>query len=298
MNHLFIINPVAGSGKTLKLVPEIKKAFSCRTGMLSDTLSIEISERPGHATDIARKYTSKNRCRVYAVGGDGTLNEVLNGMVNSGSSLAVIPAGSGNDFSRTIGLTSNSSDLLLRTINGQEKSVDIAKINNRYFINISSIGLDAEVTSTANNLKNTSLFRGSFAYFAAIFATLLKYNSHVLKVTIDGHTFEKESLLMAIANGRFYGGGIQPAPEASINDGFLDICFVNKISILRILKLLPLFMKGKHTRLEEVKFFKGRKIEVSNTREMALNIDGEITIVKQAIYEVIPNGVNLVIPCF
>ncbi|HHW32112.1 MAG TPA: diacylglycerol kinase family lipid kinase [Clostridiaceae bacterium] len=296
MNHLFIINPVAGQGKPLKLIPEIKKIFSSR----NDTFKIEITERPGHATDIAKEYTSQKKYRVYSIGGDGTLNEVLNGMVNSGSSLAVIPAGSGNDFSRNLNLNIASKrysyDILNRTINGKEEPVDIVKINNRYFINISSVGLDAEVANTTNKLKRTGLLRGSFAYLVGIFATLLKYNSHILRVTIDGQTFEKESLLLAIANGKFYGGGVQPAPDASINDGLLDVCFVKKMSVFKIVRLLPLYYKGKHGGLEEVTFFKGKKIEVCNNHEMALNIDGEITMVKNAVYEIIPKGINLVIP--
>jgi YegS/Rv2252/BmrU family lipid kinase len=209
---------------------------------------------------------------------------------------AVIPAGTGNDFSRTLFSTSNTQDILIQTIDGKEHLIDIAKINNRYFINISSVGLDAEVANTTNRLKNTGMFRGSFAYLAGLFATLLKYNSHVLKVTIDGQTFEKESLLLAIANGKFYGGGIQPTPEANISDGLLDICFVTKMSIFKILKLLPLYIKGKHSGLKYVSFYRGKKIEVSNSREMALNIDGEITIVKQAVCEIIPKAISMVIP--
>lgn len=299
MDHLFIINPVAGHGKPLKLIPEIKKIFSFR----NDNYKIEITERPGHATEIAKDYTSKKKYRVYSIGGDGTLNEVLNGVVNSGSSLAVIPAGNGNDFSRNFNLDLNVTskrygyEILNRTVNGKEEPVDIVKINNRYFINISSVGLDAEVANTTNKLKKTGLLRGSFAYLVGIFATLLKFNSHILKVTIDGQTFEKESLLLAVANGKYYGGGIQPAPDACINDGFLDICFVKKMSVLKIIRLLPLYIKGQHGGLEEVTFYKGKKIEVQNAREMALNIDGEIIMTKEAVYEIIPKGINFVIPC-
>jgi YegS/Rv2252/BmrU family lipid kinase len=292
MKHLFIINPVAGQGKPLKLIPEIQKIFSSR----SDQFIIEVTQKPGHATDIAKSYANKDNYRVYAIGGDGTLNEVLNGLINTGSSLAVIPAGTGNDFSRTLFTTSNTQDILIQTIDGKERLIDIAKINNRYFINISSVGLDAEVANTTNRLKNTGMFRGGFAYLAGLFATLLKYNSHVLKVTIDGQTFEKESLLLAIANGKFYGGGIQPTPEANISDGLLDICFVTKMNIFKILKLLPLYIKGKHSGLKYVSFYRGKKIEVSNSREMALNIDGEITIVKQAVCEIIPKAISMVIP--
>jgi YegS/Rv2252/BmrU family lipid kinase len=292
MKHLFIINPVAGQGKPLKIIPEIKNIFSSR----NDSFIIEVTQKPGHATDIARCYANKDNYRVYAVGGDGTLNEVLNGLVNTGSSLAVIPAGTGNDFSKNIYSTSNVQDILVQTINGKECPVDIAKINNRYFINISSVGLDAEVANTTNRLKNTGMFRGSFAYLAGLFTTLLKYNSHILKVTIDGKTFEKDSLLLAIANGKYYGGGIQPAPEANISDGLLDICFVTKMNIFRIIKLLPLYIKGKHGGLKYVSFYRGKKIEVVNSHEMALNIDGEITIVKKAICEIIPKAISLVIP--
>ena len=123
MKHLFIINPMAGKGRTLEYIPEIKKIFK----VIKDEYFIQITNRPGHATEIVRSYVKTDIFRVYSIGGDGTLNEVLNGIVGSGSSLAVIPSGSGNDFFRSLCNDNKLSNLLLRTIKGEERLIALDK---------------------------------------------------------------------------------------------------------------------------------------------------------------------------
>lgn len=153
MKHLFIINPEAGKGKAIAYVESIKNIFQ---GM-EDEYHIEVTGYPGHATQIVKEYTSKEDYRVYAIGGDGTLNEVLNGIIGSTSSLAVIPAGSGNDFIKNI-VSEEDEYILLKTINGKEKYMDLGKVNDRYFINISSVGFDSEVVYNAKSIKKNKVY--------------------------------------------------------------------------------------------------------------------------------------------
>lgn len=295
MNHLFIINPAAGKGKTLKLIPEIEKIFKER----KEKCLVEITKEAGHATEIARKYSSSKNYRIYSVGGDGTLNEVLNGMINSSCSLAVIPSGSGNDFIKSIYKYTKKEkieDILIKMINGEEKHIDLGIVNNRYFLNIASVGFDAEVVYNSIKLKKVPFISGKLAYILGIIITVFKYNSLKLNIEIDDKRHTIESLLVAVANGRYYGGGINVAPEAQLDDGLFNICAIDKVSKLKILALFPKVIKGTHSEIKEVSFYSGKNIKIESNKDISFNIDGEITRGKKADFKIINNGIKIVFP--
>jgi len=291
MKHLFIINPQAGKGKGLKYVELIKNLFM---GM-EDQYFIELTRGPGDATEIVKKYISSGDYRVYSVGGDGTLNEVLNGMMNSNSSLAVIASGSGNDFFRNID-AETGENILHRTVNGAEKQVDVGKVNGRYFINVASAGIDAEVAYNATRFKNLPLFNGMAAYAAGVFYTVFKYKSISSVVNIGKNCRQNETLLFAVANGRYYGGGMKIAPYADISDGYLDIYHVDRINPFKIMLLFPRLIKGSHGTIREVSYSRSTNVRISSEEEFLLNIDGEISKVREASFEIIPKGLKLVVP--
>jgi YegS/Rv2252/BmrU family lipid kinase len=307
MKHLFIINPIAGKGKGLKYISKIKKYFSVR----NDKYFIEVTKYPGHAIGLVRKYVSQDTYRVYSIGGDGTLNEVLNGMIGSDSSLAIIPAGSGNDFFKSVinhMVKSGSikvkdkknvfkSTLLEKLINGSETPIDVGIINDRYFINISSLGFDAEVVYKSNKIKRLPLITGLFAYILSVFVTLINYKANYLEIVVDGQFVGKNSLLVAVANGEYYGGGMNPAPLARIDDGYLDICLIEYVKRLKIIRLFPKFIKGEHTNIKEVSFYRGKNISILSNNKIAINIDGEIDMVSGKIdFKIVPKYINLVLP--
>lgn len=295
MNHLFIINPAAGKGKALKLIPEIEKIFKNR----EDKFIIEITTETGHATEIAKQYSSGGDYRIYSVGGDGTLNEVLNGMVHCNCSLAVIPAGSGNDFVKSIyNCTEDNSieDKLLSMINGKEKEVDLGIVNGRYFLNIASAGFDADVTYNSIKLKKLPIINGKLGYILGILITLFKFKTYNLKIDIDNKKFELNTLLIAVANGKYYGGGINVAPRAIVDDGLFNICLIERVGRFKILRLFPKVIKGKHERIKEVSFHNGKRINLRCEEEMSLNIDGEIIRDKRVEFSIIKNGIKVVVP--
>lgn len=292
MKHLFIINPVAGKGKALKLIPDIERVFKNHP----EDYIIEITERPGHATEIVRSYVEKEIYRVYSMGGDGTLNEVLNGMAGSRSILGVIPCGSGNDFIKSIDNGRDIYEIIERTIQGKERLIDLAKVNGRYFANISSMGFDGEVVYNTSRFKKLPAVSGRMAYILGVFYSLIRCKNYHLNISIDGEHIETESLLTAIANGRYYGGGMMPAPEAVLDDGLLDVCLIKKVNRLKLLRFFPKFIKGTHGSIEEVSFYKGRRIEVKCNEDIFLNLDGEVSRVREAVFEVIPQGICIVMP--
>jgi YegS/Rv2252/BmrU family lipid kinase len=295
MNHLFIINPAAGKGKTLKLIPEIEKAFKDR----KDKFFIEITDGTGHATEIAREYSRKDDFRIYSVGGDGTLNEVLNGMVNSSCSLAVIPSGTGNDFIKSIfnfSKKDNIEDILVKMINGTEKDIDLCEVNDRYFINIASVGFDADVAYNTIKFKKLPFIGGKLAYILGIINTVFNYKSYKLNIEIGSEIINMDALLAAVANGKYYGGGINVTPEAEIDDGLFQICAIESVSRFKILRLFPKVIKGTHGDIREVFFYSGNKVKIKSEENITFNIDGEITRGKEAEFKIIHNGIKVVYP--
>jgi YegS/Rv2252/BmrU family lipid kinase len=294
MKHLFIINPNAGKGTSLEIIPLIKRIFTT----LEDQYIIEVTEGPGHATEIAKRYTSKNDYRIYSVGGDGTLNEILNGMVNTNSHLAIIPTGSGNDFVKSIDETHHTSleSMLISTISGTNKKIDLARVNNRYFINISSIGFDANVVQNAIKFKNLPFIPVKLAYLLSIFLTVFFHKNKNLEISLDNNKIISNTTLLAICNGKFYGGGMLVAPFAKVDDKKFDICLVQNAGLFKILILFPKLIKGIHNELKDVSFFKAEKIVVDSLEKISINIDGEILQAKHFEFEIIPSGIEVIYP--
>lgn len=291
MKHVFIVNPASGKGYAKKLIPVISKIC------IQENVNyiIESTKYPGHATEIAQSYSLEKDIRLYAVGGDGTLNEVLNGMIYSSCSLAVIPAGSGNDFIKTVYSPIKVDKLIVALINGETKLINIGKINNKHFINISSVGIDAEIAYNAKIFKRNPLIPSKLSYLFSIFTTLIKYSSYNIEIHIDNMHIKDKILLVAIGNGRYYGGGMKVLPNANPFDNDFDVCVVKNMSKLNILKLFPVLIKGNHETLKDyVMFYKGSKIQIYSKENMKINIDGEILENTHVKFEMVIKKVNFV----
>ncbi|WP_291583591.1 diacylglycerol/lipid kinase family protein [Clostridium sp. UBA6640] len=292
MKNLFIINPIAGKGRSLEYIDKIKEYFDD----LQEEYIIEITEYKNHAIEIAKEYTSKGTYRVFAVGGDGTINEVLNGLIGSDSVLCVIPTGTGNDFVRTLYKNKDFEDILDSLISGQEHYIDLAKSNDRYFINIASVGFDAEVVYNARMFKNRRFIPSSFAYILSIIYTAFNFKSINMSIKIGEQYIKESTFLLAACNGKCYGGGVMIAPKADMKDGLLDICIVKRPNLFTILKSIPKALKGDLENIEEVNYYYGKKITVKGDREFILNADGELFRQTEAEFELIENGMKVIVP--
>lgn len=274
--HLFIVNPKAGKGAALKAEKRIAELFwALEKKYPGITFEIHRTSYPGHATEIAREYSRQGVYRIYAVGGDGTLNEVLNGMAGSDSSLAIIPCGTGNDFIKSIAGRFDPEEILKDTILGRETLVDLCKINDKYFINIVSVGLDAIINQAASGYKTLPLVTANMAYFAGIIKCLKGKKPTTLSFTIDDREYEQEILLMAICNGQYYGGSFHMAPTADLSDGLLDVVIVDDIPIGKLLRYLPRLMKGTHLNIPELTYVRAKHIMIKAPAPMIINLDGE-----------------------
>lgn len=292
MKHFFIVNPAAGKGKTVNNIPEIKKYCESH----GHSYEIAITEYPGHATEIAKKLSSSQTLRIYSVGGDGTLNEVLNGMAGSGSSLAVLPCGSGNDFIRSIVGEKIPDDIIPKTIEGAERLIDYAKVNDKYFINIMSVGFDAQVAYQTNYFKKLPLISGKIAYILGILSTIINCRNEQMELKTDEGVLTGRCLLIAAGIGKYYGGGVYALPDALIDDGIFDICFVEAKKRLQILRLFPKYMKGLHRTIPGVQLLRSNKVEITMDKSIPLNRDGEIILSEKAVLEMFHKALPFVFP--
>lgn len=291
---MFIVNPTAGKGNALEMLNKIHSRFQD----FAQTYEIKVTEAVGHACALAKQATDNNDAvRIYAVGGDGTLNEVLNGMAGTNAELGVIPCGSGNDAVRSLYKITDPIKLLEILPDSQSVRVDLGKFNEKYFINIASIGFDAEVVLTTQTFKRFPLISGSVAYILGVFTTLIKLKKYKLSFSINGNPkIEKKILMSIFANGTHYGGGMKSAPSAKIDDGILDFYLVDAMSRLKILKFFPAFIKGKHESFKEVTIIRGTGAFVESDLPFPINIDGEISMETKVAISLYPASVRIITP--
>lgn len=277
MEYIFIINPTSGKGRTLQVSKKIIEV--CEE--LGINYQIHFTTKPKEATEIALKYKN-DKSIIYSVGGDGTLLEVLNGVVGTNNLLGVIPAGSGNDFYK-----------VLEDTDEEFISVDVGKVNSLYFINVLSFGIDAHTAENANIIKNNKNVSPSLVYILSLVQTFLKFKHENFNFKVDDITKEGKFTVLTICNGRFYGKGFKIAPYASVKDGLFDIYFVDEIDKLKILKLVGQLKQGSHGGSKYVTRLTSDKVLVSSDKELLCNVDGEIIKGKRFKIELIKDGVNL-----
>ncbi|PIS42738.1 MAG: hypothetical protein COT24_01950 [Candidatus Kerfeldbacteria bacterium CG08_land_8_20_14_0_20_40_16] len=269
--YYFIVNPKAGERRKLSHLSEIQ-SFCQGRNLKYETV---LTKQPKEATNLARKAAHRFEV-IVAVGGDGTINEVVNGIVDSSAILGTIPIGSGNDFAKEIGLSRNLKKDLKILLEGKIKEVDLGLVNNQYyFINGLGVGFDGEAASRVR--KFTKYISGYPAYLMAVLRTLATYKFRKVKITFDHeHIIEKQILLVATCNGKAYGGGFNVAPSAKIDDGLFTVCLVDKVGRFYALRHLPKFTKGTHLKLPEVHTFTAKNVIIESEDELQSQADGEL----------------------
>ncbi|MCI6640362.1 MAG: diacylglycerol kinase family lipid kinase [Pygmaiobacter massiliensis] len=283
MKHVFIVNPAAGrADASVALVPPMIE----RLAPLGLDYAIELTERPGHATDLARRYAmAREPVRFYACGGDGTLNEVMEAAYQyPQAEVACVPVGSGNDMVRNFGKVSDFLDIP-DLVAGTAVPIDLMKANGRICVSLSSMGLDANVASEMPRFRRLPMVSGSAAYKLSIVENLCLPIGAALSITVDGQTRVGRYLIAVIANGSYYGGGVCAAPQARVDDGVLDIVTVKKVSRLKIASVLGRYMKGNHMQGDKVaedlagliEVQRGKHVIIQPEKPVMVNIDGECT---------------------
>ncbi len=281
--HCIIVNPAAGKGAAKKAVPQIQE--------LLDSMGIEydlvMTEKPGHAIDLAEQAGSNGYETVVAVGGDGTANEVINGLMQSlkngkhTSNFAVLPVGRGNDFSYGMGVPQDLESVCKLLVGGKTRKIDVGLVkggdypDGRYFGNGIGIGFDTVVGFEAEKLP--SFISGMPAYLIAALKTIFLYfDAPNLRIDIDGEIIEQPCLLVSMMNGKRMGGSFMFAPDSASDDGLLNLCIAHQVTRMQVLGLFPKVMSGTQDGHHAIKMPSGRHIKVEAlSGTLPVHADGE-----------------------
>lgn len=299
MLHIFIINNAAGNGKSTKqLIPQIREYFEKNGGRYE----IEFTKYKGDATEIARRYAKTGEeVRIYSCGGDGTLNEVVNGIAGYDNvELGAIPCGSGNDFVNS--LCKENKDVFLNVkaqVEGGSMLADLLQIDDGpYAINQVSMGFDAKVASNFVKFKNKSHISGKMAYILSAIYTLAGTIHNEIAVEIDGIPAKKEKLLFAIAgNGKYQGGGMKSVPEADPFSREIAAIIVKNVPKSSFLKMFPVYMKGEHKKYTDIVTMKScQTIKMTAAKPIPVTYDGEILMTESISVRIAPGAVKIILP--
>jgi diacylglycerol kinase (ATP) len=272
-----ILNPTANHGRSMQIAADLRPLMSEHTADWSGT------EYPGHAIELARQAGEQGYDLVVAVGGDGTVHEVINGLMQvpakTRPALGIVPLGSGNDFAHILGVASESQQAMRNTTAGKVIALDIGSVTDErgrteYWNNTLGIGFDAVVTIRSRKI---TFIHGFAMYFLAVMQTIaLNFNPMNLHVETDTTTWDQATIMLTLGNGPREGGGFLVTPDAKLDDGIFHYATVDKLSRLMMLRLVPEVMKGTHGRFKQVRMGTCTKMAIKADQPVYVHFDGEI----------------------
>ena len=309
MRTLVIINPTAGSGKAAARWPSIAAQLTSATGRFDHVFT----ETPNHATMLASRAAREGMERIIAVGGDGTANEVTNGILacrDTGAALprlGVIPCGTGSDFCRSLGLKPDPAAAVARIASGATRLIDVGiaqytrisgVVASRHFINIATFGLSGQISCNLNNRAKVSALPGPVRYLTETLRALASYRPPRMRITIDGKAIERGVYFAAVANAKYFGGGMHIAPAALLDDGLFDIVILDAISKWQLVRKIGKVYRGAHLNEPEITVLRGSHViaetVIGEDAAMGLlDLDGEHSGMLRAEFRVLPKALRL-----
>lgn len=287
----FIVNPTAGNGLAAKLVPELKENIRKH----NIKAEVELTERKGHATKLAKTYADKKFRHIIAVGGDGTFNEIARSLVNNPDVVAgIVPAGTGNDFIQILGFPDRFGDKDWDTLfASNETAMDVGSCNGMSFFNGMGLGFDAQVA--AENYTGPDLVKkgGKDKYIWHIIKTILFFKEKKVITQSHGESKESDCFINTISIGRRFAGGFFLTPKAVANDGLLDVCMIKKLNLFQRFNMLPKVPKGTHIQDPKVSYYTTEKISLEFTEEVPFHLDGELGFASKFDVQVLPKSLNI-----
>lgn len=266
----YIVNPVAGNGSGINIIPIIHDKME----LAGLHYSISVSGYKGNVEELAIKAIREGYNEVVAVGGDGTILEAFNGIVNTNTVLGIVPSGTGNDFVKMLDIPKNIEKAIDKIIKGNTKKIDSGIVNNYHFLNVVGLGIDGEIVEKTDKVKK--IFKGSAAYVYSTFSVLANYKCHRYTIEIDGKVIHKDAFLVAVGNGKYFGGGMMITPGAEIDNEMFQVVIINKMPKLKFTILFSKVFSGKHVEKKVVDIYYGKKIRISADRPLKINADGNI----------------------
>ncbi len=287
---LVIANPASGKGEAKKIAPVVRQELIKR----KREYKFFITTRPLEASEITRKNKKRGFSDIIVIGGDGTFNEVLNGLGKSKIPLGFICTGSGNDFGRNFFRHMSIKEQIGVALEGRIKKIDVGICNKQYFLNGVGIGFDGRAVEEM--MKKGKILKGHWAYLYVVLKQILTYKEPLVTIKIKKEVLQERIFLVAVCNGTSFGGGFKLTPDAKFDDGLFDVCLIKPINILGRYKNLRKVEKGTHTALEFVKMFRTKEIIVESEEEVVAHLDGEFIGPGPFQIKILPLFLNIRIP--
>ncbi|MGB2876263.1 MAG: diacylglycerol kinase family protein [Gaiellaceae bacterium] len=297
---VFLVNPASDNGSTGRRWPELAHR-SAELGLHGKAL---LSDRPGHLPELARQAVDGGASLIVAVGGDGTVNEVAQGLVGrDGVELAVIPRGTGRDFVRTFGIPRRLEDAVAVARGGRVRAIDLGHADYRawdgrraqsYFANIASAGMSGAIAKRAN--ETSKALGAKISYLLATFSVFARWRNDEVRVTVDGQSHTGRMHDVVVANGRFFGGGMMICPTAEPDDGLFDVLLIGDLTKRDLLLTLPKTYAGRHLPHPKAKLLRGASVEVDAPEPLPVELDGEQPGTTPARFEIVPQSLRLRVP--
>ncbi len=294
------MNPAAAGGTTGKRWPEIAHRAAQR-GLDGDAL---ISERPGQLTSLAADAVAGGATRLVVVGGDGSVNEVVNGIADAhGVELAVIPRGTGWDFVRTFDIPRDLDAAVDVALTGSVREIDLGAVTYRtwggedarsVFANVASAGISGAIAQRAN--ESSKALGGKVSYYWATLAVFVGWQTGEMRVTVDGESRNGKMIDAVVCNGRYLGGGMMMCPEAEPDDGVFDVLLIGDVTKRDLLLVLPKTYKGNHLPHPRLELLRGKVVTVESAEPLPIELDGEQPGTTPARFEVLPRALRLRVP--
>jgi YegS/Rv2252/BmrU family lipid kinase len=295
----FLVNPASGNGATGRRWPELARRASA-LGLEGETF---FSERPGHLIELARAAVDSGARLVVAVGGDGTLNEVVNGVAGRDVDLATIPLGTGMDFGRTYGIPKKFDDAVRVALSGDVRTIDAGRVTyrtwagetaERYFANVSSVGMSGAVAQRANGMSKA--LGGKVTFFYVLTRVFLEWQNTEVTVRLDDTERHGRMHDVIVANGVWHGGGMKLAPDAAPDDGQFDVVLIGDVSKADFLTTAPKIYKGRHVHHPKVEVLRSKRVEVDAPVQLPIELEGEQVGTTPATFEIAPGALRVRVP--
>ncbi|MFW6190456.1 MAG: diacylglycerol/lipid kinase family protein [Candidatus Bipolaricaulota bacterium] len=284
-----IANPVAGGGKSKKVLNKVEKILNDR----EVTYRIHWTDSPGHATQLAEKLEWKGKTLV-AAGGDGTVMEVLNGIASPKTKIGIIPAGMGNDFTRCLGVPKDARRAVDTFFNGDPRKVDLGTSEGKLF-NFMGVGFPAEVVKNVE-LHRNGVARGLFVYLLGLVRSITQLTSYQIELEVDGEKTIYSASAVFVASCRYTGGGIKLIPHADPSDGLLDVALIHELGRIELTTALRGVYSGAHVDHPKIEFFRGRSIKIRSENGLAGMYDGELKGSTPVTIEAAPAARRIIVP--
>ena len=288
-HYLLIVNPEAGSRSTMKALPAIESLLRARGAQYE----FHFTKERGHATELVRDLGSDFDV-IVSVGGDGTINEIINGMPEIDKPMGILPIGTGNDFARSCSMQPGALEESVNVLMAHDvKEIDVGLVNGRRFINAMGMGFEGHGSDIARKLP---FLKGTLKYLFAIGITYLSYRRIPLKVRFNDIALDGKVFMLSLGNGWNVGGGLQLTPKAIIDDGLFDVCYVKNISRLRILQVFTKLYDGTIDQVNEYKLYQTNELHIESDRPIPAHFDGESFDPVQTEFKVsiIPKAVKII----